>query len=147
MLLASWVFIYYFKSFRSLNAENLRSVGQRALKLLAVKLWKWFDFARDRTRAKCNCTQFGGMAEAADFSMRIPILTASNFAALWSRDLKFSAFKDLNFFSIVLKVQEAGSILRVGFALSKWPHFDGVYLLRGQFVLLWIVYGRFCVFL
>ena len=55
-------------------------------------------------------------------------LTASNFEALWPTDLKFSAFKDLNFFSIVLKVQEAGSILRVGFALSKWPHFHRVYL-------------------
>ena len=34
---------------------------------------------------------------------------------------KFSALKDLNHFEIVSKVQEAISILRVGFALSKWP--------------------------
>ena len=38
------------------------------------------------------------------------------------------------------KFQEAGSILRVGFALSKGPHFDSVYLLRGRFVLLSIVF-------
>ena len=37
------------------------------------------------------------------------------------------------------KFQEAGKILRVGFALSKWPHLDSVYLLRWQFVLLSIV--------
>ena len=39
------------------------------------------------------------------------------------------------------KFQEAGSISRVGLALSKWPHFDSVYLLRGRFVLLSIVEG------
>ena len=46
-------------------------------------------------------------------------LMASNFEALCPADFKFSAFKDLNFFSIVLKVQEASSILRVVFALSS----------------------------
>ena len=38
MLLASWFFVCFFKRFRSLNAENLGSVGQRAAKLLAVKV-------------------------------------------------------------------------------------------------------------
>ena len=37
------------------------------------------------------------------------------------------------------KFQEADSFLRVGFALSKWPHFDSVYLLSGPFALLLIV--------
>ena len=46
-------------------------------------------------------------------------LMASNFAALSPTDPKFSALKDLNPFSTVSKVQEAGSILKVGFALSK----------------------------
>ena len=55
-------------------------------------------------------------------------LTASNFEVLWPKDLKFSAFQDVFFFSIVSKVQEASSILRVGFALSKWPHFHRAYL-------------------
>ena len=55
-------------------------------------------------------------------------LTASNFEALWPIDLKFSAFKDLFPFSIVSKVQEAGSILKVVFALSKWPHSHRAYL-------------------
>ena len=40
----------------------------------------------------------GGMAEAADFFLRTPTLTASNFAALWPTDPKFLALKDLLFF-------------------------------------------------
>ena len=39
------------------------------------------------------------------------------------------------------KFQEAGIFLRLGFALSKWPHFDSVCLLRGRFVLLSIVFS------
>ena len=69
----------------------------------------------------------GGMAEAADFFLRTPTLTASNFAALWPIELKFSALKDLLFFSQCIEFQGAGSILKVGFALSKWPHFHRVY--------------------
>ena len=38
MLPASWFFVYLFKKFRSFIAENLESVGQRASKLLAVKV-------------------------------------------------------------------------------------------------------------
>ena len=38
MLLASWFFVCFFKRFRCLNAKNLGSVGQRAAKLLAVKV-------------------------------------------------------------------------------------------------------------
>ena len=49
-------------------------------------------------------------------------LMASNFASLWLTDPKFSAIKDLYCFSTVKKVQEASRILRMGFALSKWPH-------------------------
>ena len=51
ILLASWSFKTVEKGFRSFNAENLGSLGQRTAKLLAIKLWKWFDFARNRTRA------------------------------------------------------------------------------------------------
>ena len=69
--------------------------------------------ARVRTQARSNHFQS---------------LTASNFEALWPIDLKFSAFKDLFPFSIVSKVQEAGSILKVVFALSKWPHLHRAYL-------------------
>ena len=64
----------------------------------------------------------GGMAEVADFFLRTPTLTTSNFVALWPRDPKFLAVKDLKPFSTVSKVQEASRILRMGFDLSKLPH-------------------------
>ena len=38
MLLATWFLVCFFKRFRSFNAKNLRSVGQRAAKLLAFKV-------------------------------------------------------------------------------------------------------------
>ena len=38
MLLSSWNFDTVFKKIRSFDAENLGSVSQRALKLLAVKV-------------------------------------------------------------------------------------------------------------
>ena len=69
-----------------------------------------------------------GMAEAADFFLRTLTLTASNFAALWPLHLKFLEVKDLNLSLKFFKFQGAGSILRVGFAWSKWPHFQRVYL-------------------
>ena len=69
-----------------------------------------------------------GMAEAADFFLRTPTLTASNFAALWPTDPKFLALKDLNLFLKCVKFQDAGSILKVDFARSKWHHFHRVYL-------------------
>ena len=56
--------VYLFKRFRSFNPVNIGSVGQRAAKLLSIKLWEWFN----------------------------------------------------------PKIQEASSISRVGFVLSKWPH-------------------------
>ena len=49
-------------------------------------------------------------------------LMAGNFAAHWPTDPKFSAWKDLNLLKKHTKNQEASSILRVVFALSKWPH-------------------------
>ena len=46
----------------------------------------------------------------------------NNFAVLWPTDPKFSEIKDLYLFSTVSKAQEANRILRIDFALSKWPH-------------------------
>ena len=69
-----------------------------------------------------------GMAEAADFFLRTPTLTASNFAALWPTDPKLLALKDLNLFSKCKKFQNGGSILKLSFALSKWPHFHRAYV-------------------
>ena len=65
---------------------------------------------------------------------------AGNFAALLPIDPKFLASKDLNPYKTVLKVQEARSILRVDFTLSKYPHFNSTYLVKVRFPLDLAVY-------
>ena len=59
ILLASWTFGKVEKGFRSFNSKNLVSVGQRAAKLLAIKLWEWFDPGRSRIRADGTCRLLG----------------------------------------------------------------------------------------
>ena len=93
MLLASWFFVYFFKRFRYFIAENLKSVGQRVAKWPAIKLWEWFDPGTTQIRADWF---EGGRGQMADFFLRPPTLTASNFAAIWPKDLKFTVIKDLN---------------------------------------------------
>ena len=79
MLLASWFLVCFLKRFRSLNAENLGSVGQRAANLPAIKLWEWFDPVWSRTRAdRLECVR----GWKADFFFRPPTLIVSNFEAL-----------------------------------------------------------------
>ena len=125
MLLATWFLVCFFKRFRSFVAENLESVGQRAAKLPAIKLWEWFDPGWSWTRAdRFEC----GRGWKADFFFRPPTLIVSNFEALQSTDPKFLSFKDLNLLKKHIKNQEASSILRVVFALSKSPHLHRVLL-------------------
>ena len=119
MLLASWFLVCFFKKFRCFNAENLGSVGQWAAKLPAIKLSEWLD--RDRESNPSRLADWG-RGRPADFFLRPPTLTASNFAALWPTDPKFSAFKHLNLLKKHIKNQEASRILRVFFSLSKWPN-------------------------
>ena len=94
-------------------------LGQTAAKLLSIKLWEWFD--PRQTQIWADWFKWG-KGWAADFFLRPPTLTASNFAALWPTDPKFLAIKDLNLFKKCIKNQEASSILKVVFAFSKWPH-------------------------
>ena len=94
MLLATWFLVCFFKRFRSFVAENLESVGQRAAKLPAIKLWEWFEGAGVRTRAHW----LTGAGAGWQTFLRPPTLTASNFAALWPTEPKFSASKHLIFF-------------------------------------------------
>ena len=131
MLLATWFFVCFFKRFRSFNAKNLGSVGQRAAKLPAIKLWEWFDFARVRTRADWFKWGRGRMA---DFFMRPPTLKAGNFEALWLIDPIFTALKVLNPLKRYFKHQEASYNFKLGFALSNRPHFNSVYLVRVPFL-------------
>ena len=94
--------------------------------LLLLKIWDllvkglqsyWLsNFENDSTQGVLKpgpntlAHTLGGMAKAADFFLRTPILTAINFAALWPTNPKFLALKDLLFFSQVIKFQGAGSI-------------------------------------
>ena len=57
-------------------------------------------------------------------------LTGCNFAALWPTDFLFPGSKDLNLSKKCTRNQEAGSILKIIFAHSKWPHLHRVYLIR-----------------
>ena len=125
MLPASWFFVYLFKKFRSFIAENLESVGQRASKLLAVKVGGLKKKSAMWPRPLSNYLARVRVVPGSNHSQS---LMARHFAALWLTDPKFSAIKDLNPFKKLWKVQDARSSLRVEFALSKWPHFHRVYL-------------------
>ena len=119
MLLASWFLVCFFKRFRCLNAENLGSVGQRAAKLLAVKVGGLKKKSAGRPRPQ-SASLLG--FDSRSRSNHSESLMAGNFAAHWPTDPKFSALKHLNFLKKHTKNQEASSILRVVFTLSKWPH-------------------------
>ena len=80
MLPASWAFDTIEKGIRYLNAENLRSLGQRASKLPVVKLWNNSSLRGIQPGPNAIAHALAGMAEAADFFLRTPTLTASNFA-------------------------------------------------------------------
>ena len=120
MQLASWTFDIILKGFRSFNAKNLGSVCQRDAKGPAFKLWEWFDPGTTRIWADWFER---GRGQSADFFLWPPTLTAGNFESLWPTDPKLSVLRDLNPFLKCYINQEASSILRVDFALSKWPHF------------------------
>ena len=93
MLLAYWAFYTILKGFRSFNAENVGSVGQRTANLPAIKVWEWFDPGPPRTRANWfEC----GRGRMADFFMKPPTLPTGNFEAIWPKALKFLAIKDLH---------------------------------------------------
>ena len=108
MLQAFWTFYTILKGLTSFNDKNVGSVGQRAAKLPAIKFWEWFDPGPPRTPADWfEC----GRGRMADFSVRPPTFTAGNFEAIWTKDLKFSAIKDLNCLKKYAKYQEASNIL------------------------------------
>jgi len=116
MLPVSWFLVSFFERFRSFVATNIKSVGQRASKLLAVKVWGWFDPRRSRIWAEWF---EWGWGRFADFFLRPPTLTAIIY------DLQTPSFlqkKDLILFPKYSKIQEAGSTSRVSFALPKSSH-------------------------
>ena len=120
MLSASWYLKYLFKGFRYFNTVNMGSVGQRASKLLAVKVGGLKKKSAIWPRPLSNQSAQVRKRPGSNLSQS---LTDSNFAALWPKDPIFTASIDLNPLKSYFKYQEAGSTLRVIFACSKWPHF------------------------
>ena len=74
-----------------------------------------------------------GQGRLADVFLRPPTLTTGIFEAIWPKDLKMLAIKDLNRFKKYVKYQEASSILKVDFALSKYPYFNSAYVVGSGF--------------
>ena len=91
IMLASWFLMCFFKKFRCLNAENLGSVGQWAVKLPAIKLSEWLD--RDRESNPSRLAEWG-RGRPADFFLRPPTLTA--------RTLQFFDLQTPNFQHIII---------------------------------------------
>ena len=126
ILPASWYLKYLFKGFRSFNTVNMGSVGQRASKLLAVKvgglkkksaIWPWplsNQSARVRLRPGSNLSQS---------------LTDSNFAALWPTDPIFTASIDLNPLKKVCQISRLCCLLLGPLWQLKVPL---VYFINGQ---------------
>ena len=93
MLPASWYSKYLFKRFRSFNIVKMGSVGQRASKLLAVKVGGLKKKSAIWPRPLSNQSAWIRVVPGSNHSQS---LMAGNFAALWPTDPKFLEFKDLN---------------------------------------------------
>ena len=79
MLLATWFLVCFFKRFRSFNAKNLGSVGQRAAKLLAVKVGGHKKKSADWPRPLSNQSALIRVVPVSNHSQS---LMAGHFAAL-----------------------------------------------------------------
>ena len=111
IMLASWTFGTVLKGFRFFNTENLGSVGQRAAKLLAVKVGGLKKKSAGRPRPQSASLPGFDSQSRSNHSQSF---MAGNFEALWHTDPKFSVLKDLNPFKTVSKVQEPSNVLKMG---------------------------------
>ena len=68
----------------------------------------------------------------ADFFVRPPTLTTSNFEAIWQKDFKFSTIKDLNSFKKHAKYRMASSILKVFLPFQSDPIYIGLFSNRSE---------------
>ena len=119
MLLASWFLMCFYRRLRSFSDKNWGPVGQRAAKLPAIKVGGLKKKSAFQPQPHLNRSARVWEHPGSNHSQS---LMAGNFAALWTTDPKFLSLKDLNLLKKYNKNQEASSILRVVFALSKWPH-------------------------
>ena len=93
--------LHFEKGFRSFNTENLRSFGQRAAKLPAVKVGGHKKKSADQPWPLSNQSARIRVVPGSNHSQS---LKASHFAALESTEPKFSASKDLIFLKTVSKL-------------------------------------------
>ena len=100
MLPASWYSKYLFNGFRSFDIVNMGSVGQRASKLLAVKVGGLKKKSAIWPRPLSNQSARIRVVPGSNHSQS---LMAGHFAALWPTDPKFSALKDLNPFNPIIR--------------------------------------------
>ena len=92
----------FFKRLRCLNAENLGSVGQRAAKLLAVKVGGLKKKSAGRPWPQ-SASLLG--FDSRSRSNHSPSLMAGNFTALLPTDSKCLALKDLNLLKTTPKIK------------------------------------------
>ena len=105
------------------------SVGQRVSKLLAVKVGGLKKKSAYLPWPHSNHLAQILLRPGSNHSKN---LTASNFEAFRPTDFISTAIKDLNLLKKHIKNQEAGSIFKVFFALSRGPHFHKAYLLTAR---------------
>ena len=99
----------------------------KGCKVTSCQSWRSYEKSASRPRPQSASLPVFDSRSRSNHSQS---LMAGNFAALWPTDPKFLALKYLNPFKTVSKFQRTSSILRVGFTLSKWPHFNSGCLLR-----------------
>ena len=118
MLPASWYLKYLFKGFRSFNTVNMGSVGQRASKLLAVKVGGLKKKSAIWPRPLSNQSAQVRLRPGSNLSQS---LTDSNFAALWPTDPIFTASIDLNPLKKCAKSQGCAVYFWVLYGSLKYP--------------------------
>ena len=106
------------KGFRSFNAKNLRSIDQRASKLLAVKVGGLKKKSAIWPRPLSNQSARVRLRLGSNLSQS---LTDSNFAALWPTDPIFTASIDLNPFKKCAKSQGCAVCFWVLYGSLKYP--------------------------
>ena len=130
----SLLLIYIGRRFKSFHKSNTGSVGQRASKLLAVKVGCLKKKSANRPLPRSN---HSAQIRLRPGSNHHQTLTASNFKALWPTDLILTRLKNLNLLKNYTKNQMGSCAFRINFALSKWPHLHN----RVYLITVWYSFG------
>ena len=121
MLLVSWRGLCQQKRFRYI---------QRGIVVICrlndCKAPSYQNCRSEKNPAACSARIKPGGPGSSHGQLDVPqSLTDHNCAAFWPTETHSTSFER----SDILSDQETSSLFRIGFALSKWPHFNSVYLL------------------